>query len=199
MRALRPEPAKRNNPARPVLRACLSLASKGECPQRAPSASQASMTDTSLPAIPETKARRISRRLQEAIRLLSEPECKTQKAAADKLGMSPTYLCEALKKPEVRVFIERAARETIANGTLRAANRVMDLVHAGSEHVSLDASKHVLAVAGIKPSAEAQVSVNIDIKAGYVIDLSDSPKPRNDARLTHGPLLDQDMLTISKE
>jgi hypothetical protein len=83
------------------------------------------------------------------------------------------------------VFIARRARETVANGLLRAANRMNSLVHASSEHVSLDASKHVLAIGGIKPSADAQVSVNIDIKAGYVIDLTDSPKPVRTIDLTH--------------
>jgi hypothetical protein len=128
---------------------------------------------------PEPKPKRISKRLQEAIRLLTTPECKTQKAAAEKLGMSPTYLCEALKKPEVRVFIERSARETIALGQLRASARLIELIDAGSEHVSADVSKHIAAIAGIKPAADPQVSVNIDIKAGYVIDLTDEPK--------HGP------------
>ncbi len=128
---------------------------------------------------PERKTR-ISKRLQEAIRLLTTPECKTQKDAAAKLGMSPTYLCEALKKPEVRVFMERAARETIALGMLKASQRTVDLIHASSEHVSLDAAKHVLGIAGIKPAHDAQVSVNIDIKAGYVIDLSDEPRPMRD-------------------
>jgi hypothetical protein len=58
------------------------------------------------------------------------------------------------------------------------------LIDAGSEHVSADVSKHTLAIAGIKPAADAQVSVNIDIKAGYVIDLTDAAKPVTDARLT---------------
>lgn len=87
--------------------------------------------------------------------------------------MNYTHLCEALKKPHVRVFIERCVRETIASGTMRAGARLIELVDAGSEHVSLDASKHMLAIAGIKPAADAQVSVNIDLKAGFVIDLSE--------------------------
>ncbi len=73
--------------------------------------------------------------------------------------------------------MERRARETIAAGMMRASARLNQLVDAESEHVSFDATKHVLALAGIKPAADAQVSVNIDIKAGYVIDLSDNPKP----------------------
>jgi hypothetical protein len=123
------------------------------------------------------RERRISKRLAEVVRLLLTGECKTQKAAAERVGMSAVYLTEAFKKPHVRVFIERRTRETIANGTLRASARLVELIDAGSEHVSADVSKHLLAIAGIKPSADAQVSVNIDIKAGYVIDLSNEPRP----------------------
>lgn len=91
--------------------------------------------------------------------------------------MNYTHLCEAMKYPHVRVFIERRARETIAAGVMRASARLNQLVDASSEHVSLDATKHVLGIAGIKPTQDAQVSVNIELKAGYVIDLSDDPKP----------------------
>jgi hypothetical protein len=78
------------------------------------------------------------------------------------------------------VFMERAARDSIASGVMRASARLNGLIDASSEHVSLDATKHVLGIAGIKPAQDAQVSVNIDIKAGYVIDLSDEPKPMRD-------------------
>jgi hypothetical protein len=85
------------------------------------------------------------------------------------------------------VFIARKMRETIAIGGLRASARLVELIDAGSEHVSADVSKHTLAIAGIKPRADAQVSVNIDIKAGYVIDLTDSPKlvESSAARIPH--------------
>ena len=56
---------------------------------------------------------------------------------------------------------------------MRASARLVDLVDAGSEHVSLDATKHLLGVAGIAPAQSPQVSVNIELKAGYVIDLSE--------------------------
>jgi hypothetical protein len=84
------------------------------------------------------------------------------------------------------VFIARAARQNIQLGVLRASNRVIELIDAASEHVGLDASKHVLAIEGIKPTAEAQVSVNIDIKAGYVIDLTDEAKHPPMIDVTHG-------------
>lgn len=52
----------------------------------------------------------------------------------------------------------------------------LELLDSASEHVRNDASAFVLGLAGIKPKADAQVSVNIDIKAGYVIDLTDGPR-----------------------
>jgi hypothetical protein len=121
------------------------------------------------------RERRVSTRIAEVVRLLLTGECKTRKAAAERVGMNAGYLSEALKKPHVRVFIERRTRETIANGTLRASARLVELLDASSEHVSLDASKHMLALNGHKPTAEPTTLVNINIRAGYVIDLSDDP------------------------
>jgi hypothetical protein len=129
-----------------------------------------------IPTEPKpARERRVSKRIAEVVRLLLTGECRTQKAAAERVGMNETYLSEALRKPHVRVFIERRTRETIANGTLRASARLVELVDADSEHVSADVSKHMLAIAGIKPTAEPTSLVNINIRAGYVIDLSDDP------------------------
>jgi len=122
-----------------------------------------------------TRERRVSRRMAEAIRLLLTGECKTQKAAAERVGMNETYLSEALRKPNVRVFIERRTRETIADGTLRASARLVELLDATSEHVSLDASKHMLALNGHQPPAGPGTQVNINFRAGWVIDLSPEP------------------------
>jgi hypothetical protein len=116
---------------------------------------------------------RVSKRIAEVVRLLLTGECKTQKAAAERVGMHASYLSEALRKPHIRMFIERRTRETIANGTLRASARLVDLIDAGSEHVSADVSKHILAIAGIKPAPAATTLVNVNIKAGWIIDLSE--------------------------
>jgi hypothetical protein len=117
------------------------------------------------------RERRVSKRIAEAVRLILTGECKTQKAAAERVGMSPTYLSEALKKPHVRVFIDRRVRETIANGTMRASARLVELLDAASEHVSLDASKHMLALNGHQPPSGPAANVNVNIACGYVIDL----------------------------
>ena len=143
---------------------------------------QATTQDKKIPVndanLPETsKPTRISKRIAEVVRLLTTGECTTQKAACERVGMNASHVSEQLKKPHVRVFIERRARETIAAGMMRASARLNELVDAGSEHVSLDATKHLLGIAGIKPAADPQLAVNIDIRAGYVIDLSEPGGP----------------------
>ena len=134
-------------------------------------------------AIP-LKEPRISKRIRQVVELLVSGACQTQKAAAERLDLHPDYVCRELKKPQVQVFIDRSVRQNLANGTMRASARLVQLIDASSEHVSADVSKHMLALAGIKPAADAQVSVNIDIKAGYIIDLTDSAKPVIDAQST---------------
>jgi hypothetical protein len=124
------------------------------------------------------KETRISKRIQQALVLLAT-KGMTQREAARQVGLSEFHLSREMKKPQIQVFIARKARENIQIGMLRASKRVIELVDAESEHVSLDASKHVLAIEGIKPRADAQVSVNIDIKAGYVIDLTDGAREVN--------------------
>jgi hypothetical protein len=121
------------------------------------------------------KERQPSRRIVEAVRLLLTGTCKTQKAAAERVGMNEGYLSEALRKPHVQVFIARRIRETISNGTMRASARLVDLIDARSEHVSADVSKHMLAIAGIKPAATPTTNVNLNVTCGYVIDLSPEP------------------------
>ena len=129
------------------------------------------------------KTSRISRRLAEVIRLLLTDECKTQKAAAERVGMNVSHVSEALKKPHVRVFVDRRVRETIANGTMRASARLLELVDASSEHVSLDASKHLLAIEGIKPASEPTTAVNLRVTCGYVIDLRSDEEIAAQARV----------------
>jgi hypothetical protein len=133
------------------------------------------MTDSNLPKTIRTP--RISRRIREIVNLLLSGECTTIKAAAARVGMHQNYVSGKLKTPEIRVFIERRSRETVTAGTLRASARLLELLDADSEHVSFDASKHVLAIAGIAPAATPGIAINVDVKAGYVIDLSSDDRP----------------------
>jgi hypothetical protein len=123
--------------------------------------------------VPElAKRERIPPKIAKAVTLLLTGECKTQKAAAERVGLNASYLCDALTKPKIQAFIARETRRTIAQGQMRASARLLELVDASSEHVSLDASKHVLAIEGIRPPDQGQVNVNVGVSVGYVIDLS---------------------------
>jgi tyrosine-protein phosphatase YwqE len=126
------------------------------------------------------KKERISKRLAQAIDLLAKGRAITQKAAAEAVGMNAEHLSRSLKKEHVRVFLAQRMRSTIALGALRASERVIELVDADSEHVSLDAARHVLAIEGIKPAETSQVSVNVNVSPGYVIDLSNGPERGSD-------------------
>lgn len=94
-----------------------------------------------------------------------------------------------MQRSHIQAFIARKSRENIQRGMLRASHRVVELIDAASEHVSLDASKHVLAIEGIRPPDQGQVSVNVGVSVGYVIDLSGNASNPSatliDARLTH--------------
>jgi hypothetical protein len=145
----------------------------------------ARVTDEALNAPVPDKIKPISKKILHALRLLQRGECRDIKAAAERVGLSREHLSKSLRLPHVQVFIARESREIIALGSLRATARLIELIDAGSEHVSADVSKHVAAIGGIKPANDAQVSVNIDIKAGYVIDISPDPAPMRDVTPTH--------------
>jgi len=126
------------------------------------------------------KIRRPSRKIMRGCELLINGDCRTIKAAAERVGMSREWLSRCLQMDHVRVFVARRLRGNTSTGAIRASARLVELIDAGSEHVSADVSKWFMAVEGIKPAADAQVSVNIDIKAGYVIDISaDKPAMRD--------------------
>lgn len=123
---------------------------------------------------------RVSPRIAKAIRLLESGECRSQNAAAARANISASALSEALQKPHVQAFIARRRRSNIAVASIRASHRIAELIDASSEHVSLDASKHVLAIEGVRPSEDAKIVNNINVMAGYVIDLSPTLSPARD-------------------
>lgn len=139
---------------------------------------------TNTPATKPNKPPRIPRAIAQAIELILTGAVTTQKAAAERVNITPEHLSRMLSRDHVRVFVDRRARQTIAAGQMRASSRLVELVDAGSEHVSLDATKHLLAISGIKPQVDASVSVNIELKAGYVIDLSEQ-KSRQEQIIEH--------------
>lgn len=122
------------------------------------------------------KPLRIPKRVKQAIVNILSGAAKNATIAAEQVGLSREHLSRMINRPHVQVFIAEERRRTIAQASLRAAGRLSELIDAESEHVSLDASKHVLAIEGISPKQQG-ISVDVNIRAGFVIDISESDAP----------------------
>jgi len=144
------------------------------------------MPRPALPAIAsDTSAAPMVRspRLRKVIDLLLTGECKTQKAACERVGMHPDHVCRELRKPQVQAFIARETRRTIGNAQMPAAATLVRLLDANSEHVAAQVAERLLAINGIKPDETSRVAVSVDVRAGYVIELrhdTESPSVINE-------------------
>ncbi len=62
----------------------------------------------------------------------------------------------------------------------RAGAVKAELLESDNAMVKDRASTFILGLAGIQPATQPSVNVNIEVRAGYVIDLSDDPPPMRD-------------------
>jgi hypothetical protein len=137
------------------------------------------MTDAT-PSLPTPKERtpRVPPKVREAIRLLVEGDCKTIAAAGRRVGLSREYLSRALHQRHVSAYLIDKIQRHVAVGGARGAARMVKLVDAAkSEHVQFDSARFLLGVAGVKPAADANVNLNVDVRAGFVIDLTEPNVP----------------------
>jgi ribosome-binding protein aMBF1 (putative translation factor) len=131
-------------------------------------------TDDQLPATPD-KPRRISKRVRSAIDALVAGDVKTISAAARSVGLSREHLSRELNKPHIAEFMRQKVVRSLSVASARAGAVKIDLLDSDNAIVRDRASSFVLGLAGIQPAATPALNVNIEVKAGYVIDLSDDP------------------------
>jgi phage terminase small subunit len=113
--------------------------------------------------------------------MLATGKCKTQTEAAVAVGTTRETLCRNLAKPHILEFMRQRAMRTIAMAAGRAAEVKAELLDCADNMVRDRSSTFILGVAGIKPDTSPGLAVNIEIKAGYVIDLTDrDPRPGDD-------------------
>ena len=96
---------------------------------------------------------------------------------AKKVGVSREYLSRAFGLAHNEEALRTRALREVALSSGRAAARLNQLIDSTSQRVALEATKFSLGVAGIKPPADAQVNVNLEIRAGYVLDLREYDEP----------------------
>jgi hypothetical protein len=104
-------------------------------------------------------------------------ECKKIREAAEKVGLARESLSRALSKPHVAEHLRRKVLRHLAIAAARAGAVKSELLDSDNAIARDRASSFVLGLAGMQPAANPSVSVNVDIRAGYVIDLSDDPPP----------------------
>jgi hypothetical protein len=131
------------------------------------------ITESNVPRGQREKKRPVPKKVRAACDALVSGDAKTITAAAEQAGLSREYLSRQFSKSHVVDFLRSKAARTVAIAAGRASARMTELIDADSENVSFDASKHVLALAGIKPVGESPINLNFDApKAGYVIILT---------------------------
>ncbi|MFZ2157244.1 MAG: hypothetical protein WAV72_14140 [Bradyrhizobium sp.] len=118
------------------------------------------------------KERPIPRRLVQVIDALLDGTCKSQRAACERFKLSESYVSRSMKKDKIRVYLTRRTSEAIAASQLPATSTVLRLMEmAKSEHVQIEAAKHMLALNGYHANpASPGVTVNVGGGApGYII------------------------------
>jgi hypothetical protein len=138
-----------------------------------------------LPAVPTAakaiatqpdKPKPISPKIRAAIDSLVNGEAKTVTDAAVIAGLSREHLSRELGKPHIAARLKNKTLRNLAISAARAGAVKTELMASPNEMVKDRASTFILGLAGIQPAASPSVHVNIEMKAGYVIDLSDDPK-----------------------
>jgi hypothetical protein len=132
------------------------------------------------PPAPETinKALRITAKVRRAVELMASGKCKTIVEAAEQVGLARESLGRALAKPHVIEHMRNRAIRTIAQAAGRAAEVKAELLDSPDSMARDRSSTFILGTAGIGPATAPNLSINVEMKAGWVIDLTDDPPMR---------------------
>jgi hypothetical protein len=139
---------------------------------RTPSPRALAAVKAGPPAVTPVAPRRISAKVRRAIDLMATGECKKICDAAEKVGLARESLSRALAKPHVVEHMRQRAVRTIQAAAARAAEVKAELLDCGDSMARDRASTFVLGTAGIGPATAPSLSINLEMRAGYVIDLS---------------------------
>jgi AraC-like DNA-binding protein len=126
--------------------------------------------------LPEPAKRRVSKKVKDAIEALSTGDAKTIKAAAEKVGMARESLSRALDRRHVAELMRTRTIRQLARASARAGAVKEELLESDNAIARDRASTFILGLAGIQPATSPSLNVNIEVKAGYVIDLSDESR-----------------------
>lgn len=123
------------------------------------------------------KPRRVPPKVKQAIQLIVDGDVKTITAAAKKVAPSRERLSRALDEPHITEFLRQKAARAVAISAGRASARLIALLDSkASTSVSMQRGTHWPSPASSRPPI-LMVNLNLDVSAGYVIDLSEPDRP----------------------
>jgi hypothetical protein len=125
---------------------------------------------------------RVTKKVRAAIDLMVSGDCKKICDAAEKVGLARESLSRALAKPHVSALMLQKVQRSLAMAAARAGAVKEELLDSDNEIVRDRASSFVLGLAGIAPAATPSISLNLDIRAGYIVDISPEPGELIDTR-----------------
>jgi hypothetical protein len=131
--------------------------------------------DTAAPTEPVNKALRITEKVRRAVHFLVLGECKTVTEAAARAGLARESLGRALDKPHVAKFLRDKVVRHLATQAARAGAVKGELLDSDNEMVRDRASTFVLGLADIAPASAPALSLSLEVRAGFVIDISEHP------------------------
>jgi hypothetical protein len=133
----------------------------------------------------------ISVKLAKTLALLMSGQCRTQQEACDAAGMSKRNLHLALKRENVRAYMQSEIMATLGLSAMRASTKMRELLDSSNAVAAFRSSAYLLNVgAGILPRTEPMVTVNIGSPTGYLIDLRGRDEDRS------GPLTERDQAAV---
>jgi len=129
------------------------------------------------PIVPANAPKSISKKVRAAIDAMVSGDCKKICDAAAKVGLARESLSRALSSPHVAEHLRQKVLRHLAIHAARAGATKTELLDSSNEMARDRASTFVLGLAGIAPASTPSVSLNLEIKAGYIIDLTGDPPP----------------------
>jgi hypothetical protein len=140
-------------------------------PPGTPAKRALAVLDTPAPAEGLT-VKRISKKVRTAIDLMVRGDCKKICDAAAKVGLARESLSRALSTPHVAQHLREKVLRHLAIAAARAGYVKGELLDSDNEIARDRASSFILGLAGIQPATSPSLNINLEMRAGYVIDLS---------------------------
>jgi hypothetical protein len=161
-------------------------------PMEKPPAKRALAELAAPPPAVEPLPKRISAKVRRAVDLMVSGETKKICETAEKVGLVRESLSRALSVPHVAQYLRTQTARRLAIAAARAGAVKGELLDSANELVRDRASTFVLGLAGIAPASTPSINLNIEAKAGFVIDLSEDDRPMRIVSSTAAPTIDHE-------